>query len=53
MTAWLGDADTRFTQAVRELTQERQTDGLIIDFRFNAAAEDPAPPVQAIRWRYA
>jgi len=35
VTAWQGDAGTRFEQAIRELTQQRQTDGLIIDFRFN------------------
>jgi Peptidase family S41/Tricorn protease C1 domain len=37
VTAWQGDAGTRFTQAIQELTQdqERETDGLIIDFRFN------------------
>jgi C-terminal processing protease CtpA/Prc len=35
VTAWQGDAGTRFAQAIRELTQQRETDGLIIDFRFN------------------
>jgi Peptidase family S41/Tricorn protease C1 domain len=35
VTAWQGDAGTRFTQAIQDLTQERETDGLIIDFRFN------------------
>ncbi|MFC0625999.1 S41 family peptidase [Kribbella deserti] len=32
---WFGDAATKFTQAIEELTQQRQTDGLILDFRFN------------------
>ena len=35
VTAWTGDAGERFEQAIRELTQDRETDGLIIDFRFN------------------
>jgi C-terminal processing protease CtpA/Prc len=35
VTAWQGDAGTRFTQAIQELTHEGETDGLIIDFRFN------------------
>jgi hypothetical protein len=35
VTAWTGDAGDRFEQAIRDLTQERETDGLIIDFRFN------------------
>jgi hypothetical protein len=34
-TAWDETAGTRFTEAVRELTQQRETDGLIIDFRLN------------------
>jgi hypothetical protein len=33
--AWDETAGIRFAQAVRELTQQRQTDGLIIDFRLN------------------
>jgi Peptidase family S41/Tricorn protease C1 domain len=33
VTAWVGDAGARFEQAIRELTQERETDGLVIDFR--------------------
>jgi hypothetical protein len=32
---WFGDAGPKFSQAIRELTQQQQTDGLIIDFRFN------------------
>jgi Peptidase family S41/Tricorn protease C1 domain len=38
VTAWVGDAGTLFERAIRELTQEqeRETDGLIIDFRFNS-----------------
>lgn len=32
---WFGDAGPKFTRAIEELTQQRQTDGLIIDFRFN------------------
>jgi len=43
---WFGDAGPAFTQAVRELTQDRQTDGLIVDFRFNLGGNmflsDPA-----------
>jgi hypothetical protein len=35
VSVWSGDAGERFTQAIRELTQERETDGLIIDFRLN------------------
>lgn len=35
VAAWQGNAGTRFEQAIRELTQERETDGLIIDFRHN------------------
>jgi Peptidase family S41/Tricorn protease C1 domain len=35
VSIWDGDAGTRFEQAIRELTQERATDGLIIDFRLN------------------
>jgi Peptidase family S41/Tricorn protease C1 domain len=35
VTAWAGDAGTLFAQAVEELTQTRETDGLIIDFRLN------------------
>lgn len=35
VTVWTADAGTRFEQAVRELTQDRVSDGLIIDFRFN------------------
>jgi hypothetical protein len=30
-----GDAGGHFEQAIRELTQERETDALIIDFRLN------------------
>jgi hypothetical protein len=33
VTGWAGDAGDRFAQAIDELTQRRQTDGLIIDFR--------------------
>ena len=33
--AWTGDAGVQFERAVRELTRERDTDGLIVDFRFN------------------
>jgi C-terminal processing protease CtpA/Prc len=33
--AWYGNAEPAFAQAIRELTQDQQTDGLIIDFRFN------------------
>jgi hypothetical protein len=36
---WYGNAETGFTQAIRELTQEQQTDGLIIDFRFNLGGD--------------
>ena len=32
---WTGDAGARFERAVRDLTETRSTDGLIIDFRFN------------------
>jgi hypothetical protein len=32
---WTGDAGVQFERAVRELTQKRSTDGLVIDFRFN------------------
>jgi hypothetical protein len=32
---WSGTAGVAFEQAVRDLTQLQQTDGLIIDFRFN------------------
>lgn len=32
---WTGDAGVQFERAVRELTEVRQTDGLILDFRFN------------------
>jgi len=32
---WTGTAGVAFEQAVRDLTQLQQTDGLIIDFRFN------------------
>ena len=35
VTAWTGDAGERPEQAIRELTMERATDGLIIDFRVN------------------
>jgi hypothetical protein len=35
VTEWAGNAGERFEQAIRELTQERETDGLIIDFRVN------------------
>jgi Peptidase family S41/Tricorn protease C1 domain len=35
VSAWQGDAGPLFTEAVEEVTQERETDGLIIDFRFN------------------
>ncbi|MFF0271230.1 S41 family peptidase [Kribbella sp. NPDC004536] len=31
---WSGDAGTKFTQAIEELTQNQQTDGLIVDFRY-------------------
>jgi hypothetical protein len=32
---WTGDAGVQFERAVRDLTQHRPTDGLILDFRFN------------------
>jgi C-terminal processing protease CtpA/Prc len=32
---WTGNVGIRFEQAIRALTQSQQTDGLIIDFRFN------------------
>ena len=32
---WTGDAGVQFERAVRELTESRDTDGLILDFRFN------------------
>jgi Peptidase family S41 len=32
---WSGDAGAQFERAVRELTENRATEGLIIDFRFN------------------
>jgi hypothetical protein len=32
---WFGDAGPGFAEAIRQLTREQQTDGLIIDFRFN------------------
>jgi len=35
VTGWQGDAGDRFTQAIEELTQQQETDGLIIDFRLN------------------
>jgi C-terminal processing protease CtpA/Prc len=41
VTAWQGNAETLFAQALEELTQKqepdglKETDGLIIDFRFN------------------
>jgi hypothetical protein len=35
VTAWQGNAETLFAQAVEELSQKQETDGLIIDFRFN------------------
>jgi C-terminal processing protease CtpA/Prc len=35
VSIWGGDAGERFEQAIRELTQDRDTDGLIIDFRLN------------------
>jgi C-terminal processing protease CtpA/Prc len=33
VTGWAGDAGDRFALAIDELTQKRETDGLIIDFR--------------------
>jgi len=39
VTAWRGEAGDRFEHAIRELTQELQTDGLIIDFRFNRGGD--------------
>jgi len=36
---WFGDAGPKFTQAIEELTQDQQTDGLIIDFRFNLGGD--------------
>jgi len=35
VTGWQGDAGDRFTQAIEQLTQQQETDGLIIDFRLN------------------
>jgi hypothetical protein len=32
---WIGDAEQQFAEAVEELTQRRDTDGLVIDFRYN------------------
>jgi hypothetical protein len=32
---WSGDAGVQFERAVRELTEKRSTEGLVIDFRFN------------------
>jgi C-terminal processing protease CtpA/Prc len=32
---WLGNADSQFYNAIRTLTQDIATDGLIVDFRFN------------------
>jgi len=44
--AWQAGADLEFEQAVDELTQQMNTDGLIIDFRFNLGGNmflsDPA-----------
>jgi len=37
--AWFGNAGPAFAQAIRELTQQQQTDGLIIDFRFNLGGD--------------
>ena len=37
--AWFGNAGPAFAQAVRELTQEQKSDGLIIDFRFNLGGD--------------
>jgi Peptidase family S41/Tricorn protease C1 domain len=35
VSIWGGDAGDRFAEAIGALTQERETDGLIIDFRVN------------------
>ena len=34
-SGWFGTSRAEFTQAVYELTQQQQTDGLILDYRFN------------------
>lgn len=36
---WAWDAESEFSEAVRALTQDLSTDGLIIDFRFNLGGD--------------